>query len=95
MERATEWDGVDFTTVALVIAGNDDAGTQLVFVGVAEFLEKSSGDLGGWRFGILDAKNDVSGSLGNRAKRENESRDVLVHLQMVVNNIRDSLSIGC
>lgn len=83
MERATEWDGVDFTTVALVITSNDDAGTQLVFVGVAEFLEKSSGDMGGWRFGVLDAKNDMSGScrsLGNRAKQENESRNVLVHL---------------
>lgn len=42
--------------MALVITGNDDAGAQLVFVDVAELLEKGSGDLGCWGFGVLDAK---------------------------------------
>lgn len=59
MERATERDGVDLTTVTLIITGNDDTGAQLVFVDVAKLLKKGSGDLGCWGFGVFDAKKVI------------------------------------
>lgn len=63
MERATERDGVDLTTVTLIITGNDDTGAQLVFVDVAKLLKKGSGDLGCWGFGVFNAKkSDMSDS---------------------------------